>query len=170
MKETRIYERPKTWARGVHTHYCPGCGHGILHRLICEIIDEMGIQNDTIGTAPVGCAALMYDYIDIDFCEAAHGRAPALATGIRETRPDKIVFTYQGDGDLASIGTAEIIHVANRGEKTDHHLHQQRDLRNDRWADGSHHTDRAESNHLSFWQGSRACRIPHENVRDAGYP
>jgi 2-oxoglutarate ferredoxin oxidoreductase subunit beta len=117
MKETKIYERPKSWVKEVHTHYCPGCGHGIAHRLLCEVIDELGIQNDTIGTAPVGCAALMYDYIDVDFCEAAHGRAPALATGIKRTRPDKIVFTYQGDGDLASIGTAEIIHVANRGEK-----------------------------------------------------
>ena len=116
MKEIKIYERPKSWAKDVHTHYCPGCGHGITHRLICEIIDELGIQDDVIGTAPVGCAALMYDYFDIDFCEAAHGRAPALATGIKRTRPDKIVFTYQGDGDLSAIGTAETIHAAARGE------------------------------------------------------
>jgi len=103
--------------KGVHTHYCPGCGHGIAHRMICEAIDELGIQGDTISMSPVGCAAMMYDYINIDFIEAAHGRAPATATGIKRVLPDKIVFTYQGDGDLASIGMAEIIHAANRGEK-----------------------------------------------------
>ncbi|MDD3427285.1 MAG: thiamine pyrophosphate-dependent enzyme, partial [Aminobacterium sp.] len=116
MKEVKVYERPKTWMPKVHTHYCPGCGHGIAHRLICEVIDELGIQNNTIGVAPVGCAAMMYDYVDTDFCEAAHGRAPAVATGLKRVRPDKVVFTYQGDGDLASIGTAEIIHTANRSE------------------------------------------------------
>ena len=103
--------------RGVHTHYCPGCGHGIAHRMICECIDELGIQADAISMAPVGCAAMMYDYIDIDYLEAAHGRAPATATGLKRVLPNKIVFTYQGDGDLASIGMAEIIHAANRGEK-----------------------------------------------------
>ena len=103
--------------KGVHTHYCPGCGHGIAHRMICEAIDELGIQGDAISMSPVGCAAMMYDYINIDFIEAAHGRAPATATGIKRVLPDKIVFTYQGDGDLASIGMAEIIHAANRGEK-----------------------------------------------------
>ena len=103
--------------KGVHTHYCPGCGHGIAHRMICEAIDELGIQGDAISMSPVGCAAMMYDYINIDFIEAAHGRAPATATGIKRVLPDKVVFTYQGDGDLASIGMAEIIHAANRGEK-----------------------------------------------------
>lgn len=116
MKEVKVYERPKAWMPEVHTHYCPGCGHGIAHRLVCEIIDELNIQKDTIGVAPVGCAAMMYDYIDTDFSEAGHGRAPAVATGLKRVRPDKVVFTYQGDGDLASIGTAEIIHAANRGE------------------------------------------------------
>ena len=101
--------------KGVHTHYCPGCGHGIAHRMICEAIDELGIQGDAISMSPVGCAAMMYDYINIDFIEAA--RAPATATGIKRVLPDKVVFTYQGDGDLASIGMAEIIHAANRGEK-----------------------------------------------------
>ncbi|MCI7402585.1 MAG: thiamine pyrophosphate-dependent enzyme, partial [Pyramidobacter sp.] len=96
---------------------CPGCGHGIAHRMICEAIDELGIQGDAISMSPVGCAAMMYDYINIDFIEAAHGRAPATATGIKRVLPDKVVFTYQGDGDLASIGMAEIIHAANRGEK-----------------------------------------------------
>ena len=117
MSEVKVYSRPETWMKGVHTHYCPGCGHGIAHRMICEAIDELGIQGDAISMSPVGCAAMMYDYINIDFIEAAHGRAPATATGIKRVLPDKVVFTYQGDGDLASIGMAEIIHAANRGEK-----------------------------------------------------
>lgn len=99
------------------THYCPGCTHGIVHRLIAEAIDELDIRDKTVGVAPVGCSVLMYDYFTCDFQEAAHGRAPAVATGIKRVRPDLMVFTYQGDGDLASIGTAEIIHAANRGEK-----------------------------------------------------
>ena len=99
------------------THYCPGCTHGIVHRIIAEVIDELGIQGRTVGIAPVGCAVLAYNYFNFDFQEAAHGRAPAMATGIKRVRPDLIVFTYQGDGDLASIGMGEIIHAANRGEK-----------------------------------------------------
>src|SRR4030042_7027171 len=100
-----------------HTHYCPGCTHGIIHRLVAEVIDELGVRDRTVGIAPVGCAVLAYNYFTFDFQEAAHGRAPAMATGIKRVRPDLIVFTYQGDGDLASIGTSEIIHAANRGEK-----------------------------------------------------
>jgi 2-oxoglutarate ferredoxin oxidoreductase subunit beta len=100
-----------------HTHYCPGCTHGIIHRLVAEVIDELGIRGRTVGIGPVGCAVLVYDYLTCDFQEAAHGRAPAMATGIKRVRPDLIVFTYQGDGDLASIGIGEIIHAANRGEK-----------------------------------------------------
>src|SRR4030042_2318586 len=96
--------------------YCPGCGHGVVHRLIAEVIDEMGIQTDTIGVAPVGCSVLAYEFINIDMQQAAHGRAPAVATGIKRCWPDKFVFTYQGDGDLAAIGTAETIHACNRGE------------------------------------------------------
>jgi 2-oxoglutarate/2-oxoacid ferredoxin oxidoreductase subunit beta len=99
------------------THYCPGCTHGIVHRLVAEAIDELGIQERTVGIAPVGCAVLAYNYFNCDFQEAAHGRAPAMATGIKRVRPDLMVFTYQGDGDLASIGMGEIIHAANRGEK-----------------------------------------------------
>jgi len=99
------------------THYCPGCTHGIVHRIVAEVIDELGIQERTVGIAPVGCAVLAYNYFNCDFQEAAHGRAPAMATGIKRVRPDLIVFTYQGDGDLASIGMGEIIHAANRGEK-----------------------------------------------------
>jgi 2-oxoglutarate ferredoxin oxidoreductase subunit beta len=99
------------------THYCPGCGHGIAHRLVAECIDELDIRQRTIGIAPVGCAVLLYDYIDVDCIEVAHGRAPAVATGMKRTNPDKIVFSYQGDGDLASIGAAEILHAGNRGER-----------------------------------------------------
>jgi len=110
-----LYRRPRL-LRAVQTHYCPGCGHGIVHRLIAEVIEELGVEEQTIGVAPVGCAVIAYDYIDIDWTEAAHGRPPAVATGLKRIHPDKIVFTYQGDGDLASIGMAETIHAANRGE------------------------------------------------------
>ena len=99
------------------THYCPGCGHGIAHRLVAEVIDELGIHDRTIGIAPVGCAVLAYDYLDVDMVEVAHGRPPAVATGMKRTNPDKIIFSYQGDGDLASIGAAEILHAGHRGEQ-----------------------------------------------------
>ena len=98
-------------------HYCPGCGHGIVHRMVAEVIDELGIREKTAGVAPVGCAVFAYNYFDVDMYEAAHGRAPAVATGFKRVHPDKYIFTYQGDGDLASIGTAEIVHAAHRGEK-----------------------------------------------------
>ena len=97
-------------------HYCPGCGHGTIHRALMEVVDEMGLQDKTIGVAPVGCSVLAYDYMNVDMQEAAHGRAPALATAIKRLMPEKFVFTYQGDGDLAAIGTAETIHCCNRGE------------------------------------------------------
>jgi len=102
--------------RDVLTHYCAGCGHGIIHRLVCEAVDELKIREKTVAIAPVGCAVIAYDYWDFDCTEAAHGRALAVATGIKRCRPDLVVFTYQGDGDLAAIGTAETIHAANRGE------------------------------------------------------
>ncbi|SEF62684.1 2-oxoglutarate ferredoxin oxidoreductase subunit beta [Caloramator fervidus] len=111
-----VFERPKALL-DVPTHYCPGCTHGIIHRLVAEVIDELGILDKTIGVAPVGCSVLAYDYFACDMYEAAHGRAPAVATGIKRAVPDSIVFTYQGDGDLAAIGTAEIVHAAARGEK-----------------------------------------------------
>ena len=98
-------------------HYCPGCGHGIVHRMVAEVIEELGIRNKTAGVAPVGCAVFAYNYFNIDMYEAAHGRAPAVATGFKRVHPDHYIFTYQGDGDLASIGTAEIVHAAHRGEK-----------------------------------------------------
>ena len=110
-----LYSRPKSLT-DVQTHYCAGCGHGTVHRLLAEIIDELAIAGRVIGIAPVGCAVVAYDYINIDWSESAHGRAPAVATGIKRVLPDRIVFTYQGDGDLAAIGMAETIHVANRGE------------------------------------------------------
>ena len=100
----------------VPLHYCPGCGHGIVHRLVAEVLDELGIEGSTIGVAPVGCAVFAYNYFNCDVQEAAHGRAPAVATGIKRVHPDKVVFTYQGDGDLAAIGTAETVHAASRGE------------------------------------------------------
>jgi len=110
-----IYKRPEALT-GVRTHYCPGCGHGIVHKLLAEVIDELGIREDVVAVAPVGCAVLAYHYWNFDTSEAAHGRASAVATGIKRSLPDKIVFSYQGDGDLAAIGTAETIHTANRGE------------------------------------------------------
>jgi 2-oxoglutarate ferredoxin oxidoreductase subunit beta len=110
-----VYERPKALTQA-DTHYCPGCTHGTIHRLIAEVLDELGVQERTIGIAPVGCSVLAYYYFDVDMAEAAHGRAPAMATGLKRVSPDKVVFTYQGDGDLASIGIAEIVYAANRGE------------------------------------------------------
>lgn len=115
VQEMVVFRRPKALNES-HTHYCPGCGHGIIHRLVAEAIDELGIRERTIGVAPVGCSVFIYNYFNVDFAEAAHGRAPAMATGIKRVQPDKVVFTYQGDGDLAAIGTNEILHAAVRGE------------------------------------------------------
>lgn len=115
LVETLIYSKPESLAERV-THYCPGCTHGVAHRLIAEVIDEMGLRETTLGIAPVGCSVFAYNYFNMDFAEAAHGRAPAMATGLKRVSPDRIVFTYQGDGDLASIGAAEILHAAGRGE------------------------------------------------------
>ena len=111
-----VFEKTKGLT-DVQTHYCPGCTHGIIHRLVGEVLEELGVIGDTIGVASVGCSALAYDYFNMDMQQASHGRAPAVATGIKRVHPDKVVFTYQGDGDLASIGTAEIVHAAHRGEK-----------------------------------------------------
>lgn len=111
----RVYERPDALSDTV-THYCPGCTHGVAHRLIAEVLDEMELRERTIGVASVGCSVFAYNYFDCDFVEAAHGRAPAMATGIKRVFPDRVVFTYQGDGDLASIGMGEIVHAAARSE------------------------------------------------------
>ena len=111
----KVFKRPHALC-DVEFHYCPGCTHGIVHRLVAEVIDELGIEGRTIGVAPVGCSVFAYNYFNCDMQEAAHGRAPAVATGIKRALPDSIVFTYQGDGDLAAIGTAETVHAAARGE------------------------------------------------------
>lgn len=111
----KVYSRPALLDER-DMHYCPGCSHGVVHKILAELIEELGIQESTIGVAPVGCAVFAYNYVDVDWVEAAHGRAPALATAIKRLNPEKAVFTYQGDGDLAAIGTAETIHAANRGE------------------------------------------------------
>jgi 2-oxoglutarate ferredoxin oxidoreductase subunit beta len=112
----RIFGRPDSLV-DTPTHYCPGCGHGIIHRLVAELLDELHLGPSTIGVASVGCSVFAYDYLGVDFVEAPHGRAPAVATGVRRLRPEAFVFTYQGDGDLAAIGTAEIVHAAARGER-----------------------------------------------------
>ena len=113
---TIVYEKSKGLT-DTPFHYCPGCTHGVIHKLVAESLVELGVLDDAIGVAPVGCSVLAYNYFNCDMQEASHGRAPAVATGIKRVHPDKVVFTYQGDGDLASIGTAEIVHVAHRGEK-----------------------------------------------------
>ena len=110
-----VFEKPKALA-DVPFHYCPGCTHGIIHRLVAEAIDALGLEGDTVGVAPVGCAVMAYDYFNCDMVEAAHGRAPAVATGLKRAMPENIIFTYQGDGDLASIGMAETVHAATRNE------------------------------------------------------
>lgn len=115
MEEKLIYKKPES-LNEVKTHYCPGCGHGIVHKLIAEVMDELGIREETIVIAPVGCSVLIYDYLNCDGIESAHGRAPAVATGVKRVHPDKIVISYQGDGDLLAIGAGETIHAANRGE------------------------------------------------------
>ena len=113
--ENLVYKRTPVLTDAT-MHYCPGCGHGVVHRIIAEVIEEMGIQDNVIGISPVGCSVLAYNYFDIDFVEAAHGRAPACASAIKRLRPDTFVFSYQGDGDIACIGTGEAIHALNRGE------------------------------------------------------
>ncbi|MEG1157919.1 MAG: thiamine pyrophosphate-dependent enzyme, partial [Christensenellaceae bacterium] len=113
---TKVFEKTKMLT-DVPLHYCPGCTHGIIHRLVAECIEELGMDDIAVGIAPVGCAVFAYNYFNCDMMEAAHGRAPAVATGVKRVHPEDLVFTYQGDGDLASIGTAEIVHAAARGEK-----------------------------------------------------
>ena len=113
--ENLVYGKPKLMNDNA-MHYCPGCSHGVIHKLVAEVIEEMGMEEQTIGVSPVGCAVFAYNYVDVDWIQAAHGRAPAVATAVKRLNPTKMVFTYQGDGDLAAIGTAETIHAANRGE------------------------------------------------------
>ncbi len=115
MEEKKVLGRSKLWL-DMQSPYCPGCGHGIVHRLVCELFEEFGVEENCVFMAPVGCAILAYTFLSIDVCQPAHGRTPAVATGIKRAKPDTFVLSYQGDGDLAAIGTAEIIHAANRGE------------------------------------------------------
>lgn len=112
----KVFGRPESLA-DIPTHYCPGCHHGIIHRLVAEVIDELKVMDKTIGIASVGCSVLAYDYFNVDMVQAAHGRAPAVATGVKRVHPEGVVFTYQGDGDIAAIGTAEVVHAAARGER-----------------------------------------------------
>ena len=113
--ENLVYKKPKLM-NNVPMHYCPGCSHGVVHKLVAEVIEEMGMEDKTVGVCPVGCSVFAYRYLDIDWSEAAHGRAPAVATAIKRVWPDRLVFTYQGDGDMACIGSAETLHALNRGE------------------------------------------------------
>ncbi len=113
--ENKVYATPELLEE-VNMHYCPGCSHGVIHKLVAEVISELGIVERTVGVSPVGCAVFAYNYIDCDWIEAAHGRAPAIATAVNRLWPENVVFTYQGDGDMSAIGTAETIHAANRGE------------------------------------------------------
>jgi hypothetical protein len=149
-----LYDRP--------THYCPGCTHGVAHRLIAEVIDELEIGGRSVGLAPVGCAVLMYDYVRVDFQEASHGRAPAMATGIKRVRPDLIVFTYQGDGDLASIGMGEIVHHND--------FHQQCGVRYDRRPDGSYHAARPENHDYALRAQTRGDGHAHPDGGASGLP
>ena len=114
-EENKVYSKPELM-QPVHMHYCPGCSHGVVHKLIAEVIAEMGLTEKAVGVSPVGCAVFAYNYIDVDWIEAAHGRAPAIASAASRLWPDNVLFTYQGDGDMSAIGTAESIHAANRGE------------------------------------------------------
>lgn len=113
--ENQVYAKPKLMTNAT-MHYCPGCSHGVVHKLVAEVIEEMGMEHDAIGVSPVGCGVLAYNYVDIDWIQAAHGRAAAVASAVKKLRPNKLVFTYQGDGDLSAIGTGESIHACNRGD------------------------------------------------------
>jgi len=151
MKGIVAFKRPDALTSKEFT-YCPGCLHGVAHRLVAEILDEMKLTDQTIMVAPVGCSVFAYEFFDVDGTVAPHGRATAVATGIKRSLPDRVVFTYQGDGDLAAIGTAETIHTANRGEKNHDYLYQQRHIRDDRRADGADFFGRHEDDHLTVWK------------------
>ena len=158
--ENLVYKKP-TLLNDTPMHYCPGCSHGVVHKLVAEVIEEMGMENKTVAISPVGCAVFAYNYIDVDWVEAAHGRAPAVASAIKRLWPDRLVFTYQGDGDLACIGTAESIHALNRGEHH-HHLHQQRHLRHDGRTNGSHDAHGNENRYMPLRSGGGFARLPFE--------
>ena len=150
------------------THYCPGCGHGIVHKLVAQAIDELGVQDRTILISPVGCSVFAYYYFDVGNIQAAHGRAPAVATAVKRAHPDSIVISYQGDGDLAAIGTAEILHAANRGENITFVFVNNCGLRDDWRADGAHHSNRPEDHHHALGTQRVERRLPAQSVRTAG--
>ena len=160
-----VFKKKPEMLTDVPFHYCPGCTHGIAHRLVAEVIDELNIKDHLVGIAPVGCAVFAYDYFNCDMQEAAHGRAPAVATGIKRSDPNNIVFAYQGDGDLASIGMAEIVHAAARSENRN--IHQQRYIRNDGRTDGSDDYARTEGVDLSEGKDRRGERLSYTRQRDA---
>ena len=146
-------------------HYCPGCSHGVVHKLVAEVIEEMGMEDKTVGVCPVGCAVFAYRYLDIDWQEAAHGRAPAVATGIKRLWPDRLVFTYQGDGDLACIGTCETIHALNRGEHIAIIFINNAIYGMTGGQMGPHHSDRPKDHHLRGRPYRGAGRYAHAYVR-----
>ena len=156
--ENIVYKKP-TLMNDTPMHYCAGCSHGVVHKLVAEVIEEMGMEEKAVGISPVGCAVFAYRYIDIDWQEAAHGRAPALATAVKRLWPDRLVFTYQGDGDLACIGTCESIHALNRGENITLIF-----INN-----AIYHPARSEDEHLSLLTHTRAPRLPAQHHR-AGCP
>ena len=147
--ENLVYKKP-TLMNDNAMHYCPGCSHGVVHKLIAEVIEEMGMEDKTVGISPVGCAVFAYNYLDIDWQEAAHGRAPAVATAVKRLWPDRLVFTYQGDGDLVCIGTAGNNPRIKPWREYHDNLYQQCYLRHDRWSDGTDDTGRHEKFHLSL--------------------
>ena len=157
--ENLVYQKPRL-LNDNPMHYCPGCSHGVVHKLIAEVIDEMGMAEKAVGVSPVGCAVFMYNYLDIDCQEAAHGRAPALATAIKRLWPDRLVFTYQGDGDLACIGTAETIHALNRGENITIIFINNAIYGMTGGQDGSNHTGRHEDFYLPVRTCSGNPRLP----------
>ena len=162
-----VYQHP-TALVDVNTHYCPGCTHGVAHRLVAEVLDEMGIMEKTIGVASVGCSAFSYDYINTDFVGAPHGRAPAMATGVKRSRPDRIVFTYQGDGDMVSIGTGEIVAAAGRGENITVIFINNANFAMTGGQMAPTHTARHENNLITKWTRCRASRLPHPCERVVG--
>ena len=150
-----VFEKTKLLTDTVF-HYCPGCNHGIAHRLVAESIEELGLEDNVIGVAPVGCAVFAYDYFNCDMYEAAHGRAPAVATGIKRVHPETCVFTYQGDGDLASIGTNEIVHACHRGEKLTVIFINNAIYGMTGGPDGPHHADWPEDHHQPLRPAARS--------------
>ena len=165
----KVFSRPSC-LKDKPFRYCPGCSHGVLHRIVAEAIDHLGIRDRTIGIAPVGCAVFAYDYLDIDMVEVPHGRPPAIATGMKRSRPDAVIFSYQGDGDLAAIGTGGDHPCSRPGREHHRHLRQQRQLRHDRRPDGAHYASRPENNDHACRQECQGSGQSAQSLRNARYP